>query len=515
MPYNGTTGTYTAPSLPGSWNPATAGSTASPSDWNTLLADFVTAYTTAICKDGQTTPTANLPMGGFKHTGVGNAAARDSYASAGQVQDNSLKYVAAGGTADAITLTLVPAVTAYVVGQTFYFKAGSDNATTTPTINVNGVGAGTITWPDGSALRAGDIKANGLFAVSVQATTPVFHLQTVASPPATASSTTTFTNKTFQVDATGNVFYAPLVPQGRLSLATATPVMTSAQTAKTTIYYCLYTGNLVPIYDGTQFKWTVFAELTNDLTASAVGKAGPAAATTNSNYDLFVWNDSGTVRLTRGPLWTSDTARGTGAGTTELQRVNGVWTNKVAITNGPGANAGTYVGTIRTDGSSQANWQPGAVALNGTAALLNVWNAYNRIECGGLVGDTTDSWNYTTATWRSANASATMRVSFVQGLQEDFITGEYRSVVANGVSPSVASCGIGYDVTNAVSGRNVVATAQNGVYSSLSGDYQIQSLGFHFMQAVEYSTAAGTTSWYGDAGGNPVTQTGLTYKGRF
>ena len=58
MPYNGTTGTYTAPSLPGSWNPATAGSTASPSDWNTLLADFVTALSTAICKDGQTTPTA-------------------------------------------------------------------------------------------------------------------------------------------------------------------------------------------------------------------------------------------------------------------------------------------------------------------------------------------------------------------------------------------------------------------------------------------------------------------------
>lgn len=188
MPYNGTTGVYTAPSLPGSWNPATAGSTASPTDWNTLLADFVTAYTTAICKDGQTTPTANLPMGTFKHTGVGNATARDSYAAAGQVQDNTLRYVAAGGTADAITLTLAPVVTAYVIGQTFTFKASADNATTTPTINVNGVGAGTITWPDGSALRAGDIKSGGIFTVSVQATTPVFHLKTVAGAPIKTSA---------------------------------------------------------------------------------------------------------------------------------------------------------------------------------------------------------------------------------------------------------------------------------------------------------------------------------------
>ena len=83
----------------------------------------------------------------------------------------------------------------------------------------------------------------------------------------------------------------------------------------------------------------------------------PAAATTNSNYDLFVWNDGGTYRCTRGPAWSSDTARGTGAGTTELQLLNGILTNKNAITNGPAANKGTYVGTVRTNGSSQVDFQ--------------------------------------------------------------------------------------------------------------------------------------------------------------
>lgn len=509
MPYNGTTGVYTAPALPGSWNPATAGSTASPSDWNALLADFVTAYTTAICKDGQTTPTANLPMGGFKHTGVANATARDSYAAAGQVQDGSVLYAAAGGTADALTLTLSPAITAYAIGQTFQFKATSDNATTTPTLNVNGVGAGTITWPDGSALAAADIKANGMFEVSVQAATPVFHLKTIKSPSVTAASTTTFINKTFDTAGTGNVFYAPMVPQGRLTLASATPVMTSAQTAKTVVYYALYTGNLVPIYDGTSFKWTVFAELSNDLTASATGKAGPAAATTNSNYDLFVWSDSGTIRLTRGPAWTSDTARGTGAGTSELQRINGIWTNKVAITNGPVANLGTYVGTIRTDGSSQANWQPGGAAAGGTAALLNVWNAYNRVSISGVVSDTTASWNYTTFTWRSADNSAANRVSFIVGLQEDFISACYQVGALNSSGNSF-NAGIGYDSTTAPSG--VTGAGNSTVQTEVMARCQQQPLGFHYFQALELSAAVGTSTWYGVFNTQVA---GLDYSGRF
>lgn len=490
-----------------------AGSTIESAKVNSNFDDIASALTQSLSKDGQTTPTGNQPMANYRHTGVGAATARTDYARADQVIGSVLDYAADTGTADALAIAPSPGIAAYVVGQSFTIKKiASANATTTPTLAINGLTAGTITWPDGTALAAGDLPSGALFEVKVAATTPVFHLQT-KSTGFGASSTSTLTNKTFDTAGTGNVFYAPMVPQGRLTLASATPVMTSAQTAKTVVYYALYTGNLVPIYDGTSFKWTVFAELSNDLTASATGKAGPAAATTNSNYDLFVWSDSGTIRLTRGPLWTSDTARGTGAGTTELQRINGVWTNKVAITNGPGANLGTYVGTIRTDGSSQANWQPGAVAAGGTAALLNVWNAYNRISVNGLVADSTDSWNYTTATWRSANASATMRASFVQGLQEEFFRAQYRAVLANGVSPSTVNVGIGYDVTNAPSGLYTQATGQNGVFSTAMGEHSVQAVGFHFMQALEYSTAAGTTTWYGDNAG--TLQSGLTYSGRF
>src|SRR5713101_3986345 len=121
-------------------------------------------------------------------------------------------------------------------------------------------------------------------------------------------------------------------PQGRLTLVAATPVMTTDQSGKTAIFYTPYNGTLIPLWDGTNLLATPFVEMTNNTTNSNVGNAGPAAVTLNSNYDLFVWNNSGTVTLTRGPAWTSDTARGTGAGTTELQRINGIWTNKNAIT---------------------------------------------------------------------------------------------------------------------------------------------------------------------------------------
>ncbi len=138
--------------------------------------------------------------------------------------------------------------------------------------------------------------------------------------------------------------------------------MTSDQSGKTTIYYTPYNGNQVVIYDWMNMLSTSFSELSNITTNSSTGNAGPAAVAANSNYDLFVWNNSGTVMLTRGPAWSSDAARGTGAGTTELQCINGILTNKVAITNGPGANLGTYVGTVRSDGSSQINWLLGGVS---------------------------------------------------------------------------------------------------------------------------------------------------------
>ncbi len=152
-------GTFT---LTAGLNPVVTGTSITSNWWNTTGLDIAAAVTASIANDGQTPILANLPMATFRHTGVGNAVARTDYASAGQIQDNSLVWGGtAGGTADALTLTLAPIITAYVTGQRFLFiSSASANTTTTPTLVVSGLAAKTFKRKDGTAIVAGDIPAS-------------------------------------------------------------------------------------------------------------------------------------------------------------------------------------------------------------------------------------------------------------------------------------------------------------------------------------------------------------------
>lgn len=52
--------------------------------------DIANEITNSLAKDGQTTPTANLPMGGFKHLNVADATLAAQYATLGQLQNGSI-----------------------------------------------------------------------------------------------------------------------------------------------------------------------------------------------------------------------------------------------------------------------------------------------------------------------------------------------------------------------------------------------------------------------------------------
>lgn len=71
----------------------------------------------------------------------------------------AINWVAAGGTANAITATYSPAIAALYDGLTCFFRATAANSTTTPTFAPNGLTAHTITRNGGSAVRVGDIPA--------------------------------------------------------------------------------------------------------------------------------------------------------------------------------------------------------------------------------------------------------------------------------------------------------------------------------------------------------------------
>lgn len=232
-------------------------------------------------------------------------------------------------------------------------------------------------------------------------------------------------------------------PQGRLTLATATPVMTSTNSAKTTLYYTPYVGDQIPIYDGSSMTMTTFAELsiaTSDTTYN------PAAIGASKVNDWFVWSDSGTLRLSHGPDWTSDTARSAG---TALTMVKGIYLNNASITNGPAASRGTYVGTTRSNSSSQLDWIIGAAASGGTAGVLGVWNAYNRVHIGSMAQDTASA-TYTSNTIRQYNGATAMQHSYVLGLGNDSVMASISSEFALAAAANAfAIVGIGVDTTTA------------------------------------------------------------------
>jgi hypothetical protein len=138
--------------------------------------DMATSLSNSLAKDGQTTPTANLPMGGYKHTEVGNASARAQYAALGQVQDGTGLYGTTGGASLTYTLALNPTVTAYANGQTFRFKPAHTSVGPS-TLNVDTVGAKTIQASNGRAISAGDLKVNEIYEATYDSTLDVFRVQ--------------------------------------------------------------------------------------------------------------------------------------------------------------------------------------------------------------------------------------------------------------------------------------------------------------------------------------------------
>lgn len=125
---------------------------------------FEAGIDACIHKGGQNTPTADLPMGTQKHTGVGSATARDQYTAVADLQDQDHVYAVDTGSADAYAIAPSPAITAYEEGQRFVFRATNAN-TGASTLAVSGLTATAIQTPDGSALVSGDIIVGGFYEV--------------------------------------------------------------------------------------------------------------------------------------------------------------------------------------------------------------------------------------------------------------------------------------------------------------------------------------------------------------
>lgn len=162
MPYN--SGIYSPPS--NSWNPAVQGTEIDPNDWASTLSDISSALSTAVLKDGTQTITANLPLSGFKFTGVNltsGLSSRSEFASGGVLQDNIPQDAGlTAGSSTVYTATLVPAIVGYT-DKACYRWQYDEACGASPTINLNSLGAKKIYKNVGGTavqLAANDVPTN-------------------------------------------------------------------------------------------------------------------------------------------------------------------------------------------------------------------------------------------------------------------------------------------------------------------------------------------------------------------
>jgi hypothetical protein len=181
-----------------------------------------------------------------------------------------------------------------------------------------------------------------------------------------------------------------------------------------------------------------------------------------------------------------------------------VYLNKVSITNGPAANRGTYVGTIRSNGSSQIDWKLGSSAAGGGEAFLGVWNMYNRVTVATMVQDTTDSWTYQSGTWRSMNNSSTNRASFVAGLSEDGFSARNSVLAQLTATSDQIVIAFGLNSTSALAANSNIGNCTSTVSANSQPNafYSgVMPLGFNYLQCIERCTSTtNPVTVYGDAG---------------
>ena len=332
------------------------------------------------------------------------------------------------------------------------------------------------------ALSFGELPIDGLGPIN---------LETAAAPAVYDSvlgySTAAAGNRTYLIGRIAGLILSGVCGL-RLStesnLENPSPISIVDRTARTTVYLRYYKGNQIVLFDDVftaDYLQTLFAELScvlSDTTKS------PAAVAADLNYDLFVWDDAGTLRLSRGPAWASNNVRGDGSGTTALVFFKGRYVNSYAITNGPGQNLGTYVGTIRGTGAG---------ITEDSNAKRFVWNMYNREP--RAMSKNCEGGSHTTTTgathmWGNEVAPAGTygprnRFEFVCGIGGVVLDITVSGELTGGTASGRGMIGLGVNTTT---GANITS------YHSLTSVFNLSIsgrttalLGYNYCQAVEAS----------------------------
>lgn len=260
----------------------------------------------------------------------------------------------------------------------------------------------------------------------------------------------------------------------RLTGSSGNPVSGDLGGTFSTLYCTPYVGNRIALYDGSS-TWEVFTSAEFSIALPTPG--------TNSLYDVFVYDNSGTPTLEL-LVWTS-AGEGTSARATALTYQDGVYVKT-------GDTTRRYLGTIYVD-----------TAGNSQFDLDNkyLWNYYNRIELT-LIDSQSLTHTYTSGTVRRWGGGAgTVSGDMCIGIAEecggtvsishdaDFAAGDSAWSVAYGLNNSAAP---------ALSGTAHQFSTTSGTHRQIHSFTQDLPLvdGYNFCQPVQASGATSST-FYG------------------
>lgn len=249
--------------------------------------------------------------------------------------------------------------------------------------------------------------------------------------------------------------------EGRLTTESGAPVSTADRTAQSTLYFTPWGGNKIALYDGT--RWGLFAFTEISLALSGL--------TSDKNYDVFVYNNAGTLTLELSAAWTNDTTPADAL------------TTQDGVTVKSGATTRRWLGTIRTTGTT---------TIEDSEAKRFLWNAYNQVEKKFGKAEAAESHAYNTGTLRNFNNTTDTQSAFVCG---EVITGVLWGF----------NCKLGSTATTATT-NSVAGIMINGVdidppvlqvYSDGGGVYLAPVLAYTAASRIGYNTLIGREAGFG------------------
>lgn len=225
-----------------------------------------------------------------------------------------------------------------------------------------------------------------------------------------------------------------MIPGGRLTLTSGTPVAFNAPTA-TSLFYTPYTSNRITLWDGSAWTARTFTE--QSITISTGFSVDTVA-------DVFAYWDTGTssVKIER-VSWSSLSARATA----------------ITLQDGryclSGDKTRLYLGTVYRDNTQ---------GMRVDTLYCYVWNMYNRVETSLVFQPNDNSHTYTTASFRAWNNQSGQgsRLERVCGLNDDAIAITAEGLAAS--SSAVATIGIGIDITTTDYSLSRLAMAVNAIH---------------------------------------------------